>query len=86
VASAYGWVTIEILSMVKRAHPLYSNNLYMYVVPRQNLLKEYTGSRLKFSSCLFFIFNINDASPFLPMDFIFIFTSCQDIIGSLWVT
>jgi hypothetical protein len=25
VASAYGWVTIEILSMVKRAHPLYSN-------------------------------------------------------------
>jgi uncharacterized protein (DUF2249 family) len=25
VASAYGWVTIAILSMVKRAHPLYSN-------------------------------------------------------------
>jgi hypothetical protein len=25
VASAYGWVTIVILSMVKRAHPLYSN-------------------------------------------------------------
>jgi hypothetical protein len=25
VASTYGWVTIEILSMVKRAHPLYSN-------------------------------------------------------------
>jgi hypothetical protein len=26
VASAYGWVTIVILSMVKREHPLYSNN------------------------------------------------------------
>jgi hypothetical protein len=25
VASAYGWVTIAILSMVKQAHPLYSN-------------------------------------------------------------
>jgi hypothetical protein len=25
VALTYGWVTIEILSMVKRAHPLYSN-------------------------------------------------------------
>jgi hypothetical protein len=25
VASAYGWVTIEILSMVKQEHPLYSN-------------------------------------------------------------
>jgi hypothetical protein len=29
VASAYGWVTIEIFSMVKRAHPLYSNNTFM---------------------------------------------------------
>ena len=28
VASAYGWVTIVILSMVKRAHPLDSNKLY----------------------------------------------------------
>jgi hypothetical protein len=28
VASAYGWVTIAILSMVKRAHPLYSNRLW----------------------------------------------------------
>jgi hypothetical protein len=26
VASAYGWVTIVILSMVKRAHPSYSNS------------------------------------------------------------
>jgi hypothetical protein len=25
VASAYGWVTIVIFSMVKQAHPLYSN-------------------------------------------------------------
>jgi hypothetical protein len=25
VSLAYGWVTIVILSMVKRAHPLYSN-------------------------------------------------------------
>jgi hypothetical protein len=25
VASSYGWVTIVILLMVKRAHPLYSN-------------------------------------------------------------
>jgi hypothetical protein len=27
VASSYGWVTIVILSMVKRAHPLYSNKM-----------------------------------------------------------
>jgi thiamine kinase-like enzyme len=27
VASAYGWVTIEILSMVKREHPLYFNKV-----------------------------------------------------------
>ena len=27
--SAYGWVTIVILSMVKQAHPLYSNNEFM---------------------------------------------------------
>jgi hypothetical protein len=26
MASAYGWVNIVILSMVKRAHPLYSNS------------------------------------------------------------
>jgi hypothetical protein len=30
VASAYGWVTIVILSMVKRAHPLYSNRLWAH--------------------------------------------------------
>jgi hypothetical protein len=30
VASAYGWVTIEILSMVKRAHPLYSNTHFSF--------------------------------------------------------
>jgi hypothetical protein len=29
VASAYGWVTIAILSMVKRAHPLYSNRPHL---------------------------------------------------------
>jgi hypothetical protein len=28
VASAYGWVTIEILLMVKPAHPLYSYRLW----------------------------------------------------------
>jgi hypothetical protein len=30
VASAYGWVTIVILSMVKRAHPSYSNILAIF--------------------------------------------------------
>jgi hypothetical protein len=30
VASAYGWVTIVILSMVKRAHPSYSNRLWAH--------------------------------------------------------
>jgi hypothetical protein len=39
-ASAYGWVTIEILSMVKRAHPLYSNNYTLLkVVWAHNLLR-----------------------------------------------
>jgi hypothetical protein len=32
VASAYGWVTIVIFSMVKRAHPLYSNSYEPVVV------------------------------------------------------
>jgi hypothetical protein len=30
VASAYGWVTIVILSMVKRAHTSYSNRPHLY--------------------------------------------------------
>jgi hypothetical protein len=42
VASAYGWVTIEILSMVKRAHPLYSNkkliNQLRYLLARDDQL------------------------------------------------
>jgi hypothetical protein len=33
VASAYGWVTIEILSMVKRAHPGYILNYNERVQP-----------------------------------------------------
>ena len=32
VASAYGWVTIVILFMVKRAHPLYSNRLWAHTI------------------------------------------------------
>jgi hypothetical protein len=31
VASAYGWVTIVILSMVKREHPSYSNTTYQII-------------------------------------------------------
>jgi hypothetical protein len=30
VASAYGWVTIVILSMVKQAHPSYSNTNHVF--------------------------------------------------------
>jgi hypothetical protein len=33
VASAYGWVTIVILSMVKQAHPLYSNRSCISLCP-----------------------------------------------------
>jgi hypothetical protein len=42
VASAYGWVTIVILSMVKRAHPLYSNSYATIFLPHLSLI---------FSSC-----------------------------------
>jgi hypothetical protein len=38
VASAYGWVTIVILSMVKRAHPSYSNNMVVIAsFPHRNM-------------------------------------------------
>jgi hypothetical protein len=36
VASAYGWVTIVILSMVKQAHPSYSNTIY-HILSSNNL-------------------------------------------------
>jgi hypothetical protein len=36
VALAYGWVTIVILSMVKRAHPLYSKRLWAHTIFRRS--------------------------------------------------
>jgi hypothetical protein len=49
VASAYGWVTIVILSMVKRAHPLYSNmalkyNPFNVLFPKYNFKKKINPS------------------------------------------